>query len=308
MEFAELQPELQQWIRDAVKSGHHLSVMVDALLKAGYQPGISQAVEQCILDHGIGRRDTGTAPARPAHTQSPETSAPWIVAQTSERNGRFHRFAADGNQIDLGDRLVDVRFAMKRPNIVLFANLLSDSECDALVAMSKPNLKPSRVVNSERGSFDLRDTRTSSGTHFARGETPVITAIEARISRLLDVPEERGEPLQILNYQVGGEYRPHYDFFNPEKPGNHGVLCSGGQRVGTLIMYLNDVSSGGATVFPRVGLDILPQKGAALFFSYTSDSGELDYQTLHGGSPVLAGEKWIATKWLRTQDYAPGVS
>lgn len=307
MEFAELQPELQQWIRNAVKSGHHLSVMVDALLKAGYQPGISQAVEQCILDHGVGLREPDSAPARSAKAQHP-ASAPWVTTPGSEKHPRFHQFAADGNQIDVGDRQVEVRFAMKRPNIVLFANLLSDSECDALVEMSKPNLQPSRVVNSDRGSFDLRDTRTSSGTHFRRGETPMISAIEARIARLLAVPEARGEPLQILNYQVGAEYRPHYDFFNPEKPGNHGVLCSGGQRIGTLIMYLNDVTSGGATVFPRVGLDVLPQKGAGLFFSYTSDGGALDYQTLHGGSPVVAGEKWIATKWLRMQDYTSGAS
>lgn len=308
MEFAELQPDLQEWIRDAVKSGQHLSVMVDALLKAGYQPGISQAVEQCIIDHGIGLERQRTENNTSAQPQARSNPTAWITAQTSERDAQFHQFTTGDNQIDLGDRQAEVLFAMKRPNIVLFANLLSHNECDALVEMSRPHLQPSRVVNSERGSFDLRDSRTSSGTYFSRGATPLISAIEARITRLLGVGEARGEPMQILNYQVGAEYRPHFDFFDPKRPGNHGVLSSGGQRVGTLIMYLNEVESGGSTVFPRIGLDVLPQKGAGLFFSYTSDTGELDQQTLHGGSPIIAGEKWIATKWLRMQEYTPRAS
>lgn len=217
---------------------------------------------------------------------------------------RFRLFEPSSNQISLGDRQIDVLLAMRQPNVILFGNLLSDWECDALIEMSRPHMAPSRVVNSEVGTFDLEDVRTSSGTHFRKRETPLIAAIESRIAQLLGVPEERGEPLQILNYQAGAEYRPHYDFFDPERPGNHEVLAMGGQRVGTMIMYLNDVDTGGATVFPKLGLEILPKKGCGLFFSYANDAGDLDCRTLHGGSPVLRGEKWIATKWLRLREFA----
>ena len=77
----------------------------------------------------------------------------------------------------------------------------------------------------------------------------------------------------------------------------------GGQRIATLIMYLNDVESGGSTIFPDIGLDVLPHKGNAVFFAYSSERGELDNRTLHGGSPVSGGEKWIATKWIRVAPY-----
>nr|WP_010130903.1 2OG-Fe(II) oxygenase [Microbulbifer agarilyticus] len=291
MEFAELESELQQWMLDAIHNGRSRSAVVDALLKAGYQPTIANAVEQCFRAH---------APAEDAPSEQPPGAAS-SVTPSRKPDVRFPTF--NTGVIPLGDQQVEARFAIRQPNIVLFANFLAEWECDALVEMSRPNLSPSRVVNTQHGAFELKPSRTSGGTHFARGETPLIADIEARIASLLKVPEAHGEPLQILHYPVSGEYRPHYDFFDPEKPGNQEVLAAGGQRVGTLIMYLSDVESGGATVFPRVGLEVQPQKGAALFFSYVGEHGKLDLQSLHGGSPVLAGEKWIATKWLRAAEY-----
>jgi prolyl 4-hydroxylase len=120
-------------------------------------------------------------------------------------------------------------------------------------------------------------------------------------------PPDHGEPIQVLHYTPGAEYKPHHDYFDPVQPGNDRVLAMGGQRVATLIMYLNDVEAGGSTVFPRLGLDVLPRRGAAVYFANTQESGEIDARTLHGGSPVVAGEKWIATKWIRQGRYGgPG--
>lgn len=81
------------------------------------------------------------------------------------------------------------------------------------------------------------------------------------------------------------------------------MLQQGGQRIATLIMYLNDVEAGGSTVFPEVGLDVLPRRGNAVYFAYCTETGVLDPRSLHGGSPVGAGEKWIATKWFRQGEY-----
>jgi prolyl 4-hydroxylase len=131
----------------------------------------------------------------------------------------------------------------------------------------------------------------------------LIARIEARIAELTSYPLENGEPIQVLNYGPGAEYKPHFDYFNPADPGNHQVLSMGGQRIATLIMYLNDVESGGSTVFPDIGLDVLPKRGNAVFFAYADAEGRLDSRTLHGGSPVAAGEKWIATKWFRQRAY-----
>jgi prolyl 4-hydroxylase len=159
------------------------------------------------------------------------------------------------------------------------------------------------VVNAATGAYDVHEARTSSGTHFERGENALVRRIEARIAELTSLPVEHGEPIQILHYMPGAEYKPHYDYFDPKLPGNEKVLSMGGQRIATLVMYLNDVESGGSTVFPEIGLDVLPHKGNAVFFAYSSERGELDSRTLHGGSPVTSGEKWIATKWIRLGPY-----
>jgi prolyl 4-hydroxylase len=198
-------------------------------------------------------------------------------------------------------------FALAAPRVILFGDLLSEEECDQLIELSRGKVARSSVVNATTGSYDVHPHRTSAGTHFARGENELIRRIEARIAELVEIPVERGEPLQILHYQPGGEYKPHFDYFDPAQPGNEAVLKHGGQRVATLVLYLNDVEAGGSTVFPEVGLDVLPRRGHAVYFAYTTEEGQLDKRSLHGGSPVGAGEKWIATKWFRQQPYGgPG--
>jgi prolyl 4-hydroxylase len=77
----------------------------------------------------------------------------------------------------------------------------------------------------------------------------------------------------------------------------------GGQRVATLVIYLNEVAGGGDTVFPRIGLAIKPRSGCGVYFEYCNAAGELDERCLHAGAPVSNGEKWIATKWLRQRPY-----
>jgi len=124
-----------------------------------------------------------------------------------------------------------------------------------------------------------------------------VARIEARIAALLQWPVENGEGLQILRYRPGAEYKPHYDYFDPAQPGTASVLRRGGQRLASLVMYLNTPLRGGATTFPDVGLEVMPARGNAVFFSY--ERPHPDTRTLHSGAPVLEGEKWVATKWLR---------
>ena len=207
------------------------------------------------------------------------------------------------NGLDTPDRTVEMLFVIESPRVVLFGNLLSDEECDLLVSLSRDKLQRSSVVNASTGAYDIHPHRTSSGTYFKRGENELLQRIERRISELVDWPVEHGEPIQVLHYEPGGEYKPHYDYFDPAHPGNQEVLAQGGQRIATLIMYLNNVSRGGSTVFPEIGLDVLPRKGHAVYFAYCDDAGTLDVRTLHGGSPVGSGEKWIATKWFRQRPY-----
>jgi prolyl 4-hydroxylase len=136
---------------------------------------------------------------------------------------------------------------------------------------------------------------------FQRGEHGVVQRLEARIARLVNWPEENGEGLQVLHYRPGAEYKPHYDYFDPNEPGTPTILRRGGQRVATLVMYLGEPEKGGGTTFPDVNLEVAPKRGHGVFFSY--DRPHPVTRTLHGGAPVLAGEKWIATKWLRERRF-----
>jgi prolyl 4-hydroxylase len=71
----------------------------------------------------------------------------------------------------------------------------------------------------------------------------------------------------------------------------------------TLIVYLNDVVEGGATAFPEIGLSVTPRRGHAVYFEYANSRQQLDGKSLHAGAPVIRGEKWAMTKWMRTRRF-----
>ena len=189
------------------------------------------------------------------------------------------------------------------PCIAVLNNVLTPDECDELVRLSRIKLKRSTIVDPLSGEYLVIEDRSSSGTFFAVRENDFISGLDRRISEVMHWPAENGEGLQILNYQVGGEYKAHFDYFPPDDPGSQPHLKKGGQRVSTLVIYLNDVPEGGETVFPRINLSVCPRKGSAVYFAYCNAAGEIDPMTLHGGAPVRAGEKWIATKWMRQSRY-----
>ncbi|WP_303674380.1 2OG-Fe(II) oxygenase [Vampirovibrio chlorellavorus] len=190
-----------------------------------------------------------------------------------------------------------------QPRILTLPNFLSDEECAHLIERARPKIAPSTTVDPETGEFILVEARSSTSTYFMIRETPTITGIEDRIALLLGLPVENGEGLQVLNYSVGQEYRPHFDFFDPNLKGSATVMASGGQRVATCILYLNDVEEGGETHFPELDIRVRPQKGSALLFINVTQEGEVDRKTLHASLPVIAGEKWISTKWVREREY-----
>jgi prolyl 4-hydroxylase len=186
---------------------------------------------------------------------------------------------------------------MEHPRVVVFGGLLSEAECDELMELAGQRLARSETIQTDTGASEVNAARTSDGMFFQRGENPLCDRIERRIAALLNWPLENGEGLQILRYRPGAEYRPHYDYFDPTQPGTPTILKRGGQRLATLVMYLNSPEQGGATTFPDVKLSVNPIKGNAVFFSY--DRPHPVTRSLHGGAPVLSGVKWVATKWLR---------
>jgi prolyl 4-hydroxylase len=205
------------------------------------------------------------------------------------------------NTILTPDREVEVLLTFNAPRIVLLGNVLSDEECDALIEYCEPRLERSVVVADAEGNVRVHESRTSRNAGLRRGETAIISRIEARLAALARWPVERAEGLQVLRYDAGEQYRAHFDWI-PDLPGMHQHLKVGGQRLATFILYLSKVESGGGTSFPAIGLEVIPKRGGAVFFVNTDSQHIPDQLTLHAGCPVIKGVKLVANKWLRQRE------
>lgn len=189
------------------------------------------------------------------------------------------------------------------PSVWVMDDFLSGDQCDHLITLAKERLKPSLTVDPTTGNFIQVDERTSSLTFLPLRQDAVVEAIEERISAIINIPVENGEGFQILRYQIGEEYKHHHDYFDPAKSGSAKALAKGGQRVVTILLYLTDVEAGGETVFPTANLKVPPKRGQAVIFYNLYADGQLDSNSLHGSDPVIQGEKWVATKWMREREY-----
>ena len=278
----QLTPDLRRWVVDQARQGQAPAAVVGALQSQGWEEELAlDAVQTALHDYLV------------EHARQNGLPEPVGIPEPMERGG--------AHLLDGGDRRVAVLGHLLAPRVVILGSVLSDRECDEMVALSRAKLTRSETFLLEEGVSAVHEGRTSEGMFFTRGENELCRRIEARLAALCHWPVENGEGLQVLRYGPGAEYRPHYDYFDPEKPGTAGILEQGGQRVATIVIYLNTPVRGGETTFPDVGLEIAPIKGNAVFFSY--DRPHPMTKTLHGGAPVLAGEKWIATKWLRAGAY-----
>jgi prolyl 4-hydroxylase len=278
----QITPELRQWIVAQAQAGQPPEAVLAAMRSSGWQEEVAiQAMEETLQNFLAEQaRAQGLPPPVPVPAPDLAGSPVWL---------------------DAGDRRVQVLMAMRHPRVVVFGGLLSDEECDTLIERARPRMVRSETVQTDTGGSEVNTARTSRGMFFEREENAICARIELRIAKLLGWPIDNGEGLQVLHYRPGAEYQPHHDYFDPAKAGTASIVARGGQRVATVVMYLNTPLKGGATTFPDVGLEVAPVKGNAVFFSY--DRPHPSTKTLHGGAPVVEGEKWVATKWLRERRF-----
>jgi prolyl 4-hydroxylase len=213
-----------------------------------------------------------------------------------------------GPRIATFDRAIDVVARSEKPVIAALAGVVTPEECAQLVEMARPRIEPSTVADPETGKDVVTDRRTSLGMFFRPMENDLVSRLDRRFSEVAGLPVENGEGLQILYYPVGAQFPPHFDFLRPSSTANRQSIARSGQRVSTLIAYLNDVGDGGETAFPRAGWTVYPKRGSAVYFEYCNGRGQVDLRTLHAGCPVIHGEKWIATKWMRERRFVPAAA
>eukprot|EP00898_Chlorokybus_atmophyticus_P001903 jgi/Chlat1/2713/Chrsp180S02878 len=207
------------------------------------------------------------------------------------------------------------------PRAVLFRNFMDKESCEQIVAVCKKRMAPSQVAWR---ITDLpkpkQEFRTSSGTFITSAQDPTgaLRRVEEKMAAVTMIPRTHGEAFNVLRYELGQKYESHFDTFDPAE---YGPQAS--QRMASMLLYLTDVEEGGETIFPKEGmtakemegpidykscakgLKVKPSQGdMLLFYSLHPDHG-FDKAALHGGCPVIKGEKWVATKWVRDKVQFP---
>jgi prolyl 4-hydroxylase len=267
--------ELRDWIAATARAGHNVDAILRMMEQAGYAPRQARQLVARILDQPALAMGVVAGPKAGKRTTHPQ---PPVVE-------------IDGHRID-------VALTLDAPPLRVLDNVLTFAECDELIEQARPRLNRALTVGPG-GQQRIDAARTSSGMFFQLGETALIQRIEQRLAGLVGLPVSHGEALQVLHYLPGQQYEPHVDWFDAAQPGFASITAKGGQRVASVIIYLNTPAGGGGTGFPNIGVTVTARRGAAVYFAYEGG----DQISLHAGLPVTAGEKWIATKWLRERPY-----
>jgi prolyl 4-hydroxylase len=201
---------------------------------------------------------------------------------SSSNIGPFH---------EINEQYPGLRKLHDNPDIYVVDDFLSADECNRLIEKAKPNLRPCLITDEDTGTVKQDPSRTSSDANVLQVEAP---SIVKKLTELLLSDAEHLELLQVLNYKEGQQFKAHTDGFDGPTS-----ACGFEQsnRIATVFTYLNDVSEGGSTSFPKIGLDIKPKRGmAVVHFPSDLELGE-DDRTLHEGS-IAVDEKWLLATWL----------
>ncbi|KAL0831411.1 hypothetical protein ABMA28_002223 [Loxostege sticticalis] len=189
-----------------------------------------------------------------------------------------------------------VEFKYLQPDIVIFHDVIYEAEIQFLQEAAKPRFSRAVIYDHETGEMVPSKYRISKAAWFDDEESEIVSRITQRIADMTGLSMETAENLQVVNYGIGGHYAQHYDFTTNDDADKDDF--ENGNRIATVLFYMSEVTQGGATVFPKIGLSLFPIKGAAAFWLNLHPSGEGDLATRHAACPVLRGSKWVSNKWL----------
>jgi prolyl 4-hydroxylase len=187
------------------------------------------------------------------------------------------------------------------PEIDMFVlrDFLDAGECQGLCAMIERERKPSRLLTSNNPDAAFR----TSETCIFDAADPIVRGVDDRLAAVLGIEPRHGEALQGQHYGVGQEFKPHHDYLRTTEAYWAKQEKIGGQRTWTAMVFLNLPEAGGETYFPRIDLKIPPRAGTLVTWNNLDAGGEPNLRSLHQGMPVLAGAKYIITKWYRERPW-----
>jgi prolyl 4-hydroxylase len=285
-------PQLRDWALRNIDRGIPPAPLARAMVEQGFDARLAETLVQAFW----AARASGAM--IPEHGFSKAQLAASCYVPDAPRPGPGHTLQVDGMRMRVAARLGE-------PSAAVLDGVLDAGECEELIALARPRLAPSTIVDPASGKDTVSMTRTSEGMFFRLEENGLVARIDRRVSQLMGLPVENGEGLQVLRYPPGAASLPHYDFLMPANAHNRASIARSGQRVATMVIYLNDVEEGGETVFPEAGFAAAPRRGGALWFEYCNAAGQLDPRSLHAGATPLSGDKWIVTKWMRQRRFVP---
>ncbi|PZU11057.1 MAG: proline hydroxylase [Sphingomonas sp.] len=265
-------PAARSWLRRAVEIGH-----VDAAL-----------MEIALTANGSG----GAADWPRALALLEVAAADDPLAADQLRLVRAMRIDTQGLPLDppVGRPLSSA------PDVRLFPALFTADECLHVARTADPLLEPARVIDPRTGRAIPHPVRAADdGVIGPAREDLAVRALNARIAAASGTRVEQGEPLTVLRYAPGQQYRAHHD----------AIAHSPNQRGWTMLVYLNEGYGGGETMFLANGLRVRGRLGDGLLFRNTDAAGTPDPRATHAGMPVTAGHKWLCSRWIRLGPHDP---
>lgn len=185
------------------------------------------------------------------------------------------------------------------PLVLTVDGFAEPAECDAAIRAAGGGLTRAPVLD---GPAEARTNTRATIDHRKDGW---LNGLCLKVANLLRLSAAHAEPMNVLNYQPGEQFHPHSDGFDLDDPAAADELAHGGQRVFSAIVYLNEVTAGGATAFPAMEMEVAPAPGRLLVFANCwAGSRDLCSHAVHAGTPVTEGEKWAATLWWRERPAA----
>lgn len=183
---------------------------------------------------------------------------------------------------------------------VIVDDILTPDDCKYIIDLATPMFSRSTVI----GTSSVDASRTSETAWISKTD-PVVQKIFAKALELTGKNIENCEDLQVVKYNPGTYYRAHHDSCCDDSEGCMTFQKEGGQRVGTLLVYLNSEFEDGETHFPDYDdLKLKANPGSAIFFRpLGSEDGKCHPKALHAGLPISSGTKYVCNAWIREDTF-----
>jgi prolyl 4-hydroxylase len=310
-----------RWLVEAARLGHVRAIaQIGVLQGTGHRDGLEllrraaragwmvamYALARALSDTAEGRywMSAAAAAGHPYATGTGTPAPAAVAAVGTDPDWRRLPEAIDLSWVrDAIRRTVELR----EPHIETIERFLPLPVCDYVVGMAAPALQRARVLAGHGGEV-VSAQRTNAVMTFGLADSDfLLELVNVRAAAAAGMPPQNAEGLGVLHYRPGESYAAHADYI-PETPENAAQLAARGQRVKTLLVYLNADFTGGETEFPLLHRHFRPPAGSALLFHNVDDRQQVERRSLHAGTPPAAGEKWVISKWFRSKELRPAAA